>query len=248
MATKAAKTSTSLVSLEDEMAKQLAGLSKRTAPSTGSAIRITQDKKFKMPDGSTASQLEVVIVDFNTRYEHYAGAFDPGAIAGPTCAAIGFDNTTLVPLANSPDKQNDECGTCPQNQFGSSGAGKACKNQRMLAVLPVDARPEDPIMTIKVSPTAIAGFDAYVNSVASNHNRPPIGVITTISFNPSKTFASLQFSDPVPNPNLAAHFARQGEAVTILNSPPDMTPRVAPVAMPQSRRAPVRGATALARR
>lgn len=247
MATKAAK-STALVSIQDEMAKQLAGLSKRTAAPKGSAIRITQDKKFKMPDGTLATELEVVIVDFNTRNEYYAAGFDPNALAGPVCAAIGFDNDTLAPMADSPDKQNDACGTCPQNQFGSSGPGKACKNQRVLAVLPVNAKPDDPIMTIKVSPTAIGGFDAYVNSVATNFNVPPFGVVTTISFNPAKTFASLQFSDPVPNPNIPAHFARQGEAVTILNTPPDMTPRVAPVAMPASRRAPARGVAATARR
>lgn len=235
MATAKASKSTAVVSLADEMAKQLASLSKRTAAPTGASIRITQDKKFKMPDGSLATELDVVIVDFNNRNEYYAGAFDMNNISGPVCAAVGNEVDNLVPDASSPDKQSESCATCPQNVFGSSGPGKACKNQRVLAVLPVDAKPDTPIMTIKVSPTAIVGFDNYVNSVAATHAVPPVGVITTISFNPAKTFASLQFGNAIPNPNLPVHFARQGEAQAILAAVPDMTER--PVAMPVSRRA-----------
>jgi hypothetical protein len=230
-----ASTSTAVVSLADEIQRQLATLSKRTAAPTGAAIRITQDKKFKMPDGTLATELDVVIVDFNNRYEYYEGAYDANNITGPVCSAIGTDIDELAPEASSPNKQADDCKSCPQNVFGSSGPAKACKNQRYLAVLPANATKDTPIMTIKVSPTAIGGFDAYVNGVMNTHRVPPFGVITTLSFNPSKTFASLQFSNPVPNPNMNLHFSRQGEAQAILATPPDMTER--PVAAPVSRRA-----------
>lgn len=246
MATAKTSKTTAVVSLKDEMAKQLASLSKRTAAPTGASIRITQDKKFKMPDGTLATELDVVIVDFNNRNEYYAGAFDANNISGPVCAAVGSEVENLVPDASSPDKQAENCASCPQNVFGSSGPGKACKNQRILAVLPPDAKPDTPIMTIKVSPTAIAGFDAYVNGVAAAFSVPPVGVITTISFNPAKTFASLQFGNATPNPNLPVHFARQGEAQAILSTVPDMTER--PVAMPVSRRAPAGRAAAGVRR
>lgn len=235
----APKTGTAVVSMKDEMARQLAGLNKRVGAATGAAIRITQDKKFKLPGGALATELDVVIVDFNSRNEYYAGAYDPNVLAGPICAAVGSEPNNLVPDDSSPKKQADNCTDCPQNVFGSSGPGKACKNQRVLAVLPVDATPDTPIMTIKVSPTAIAGFDGYVASVAANWNMPPIGVITTISFNPGKTFASLQFGNPMPNPHLAAHFARQGEAQQILAQIPDMTIQPAPAPAPRGR-APAR--------
>jgi hypothetical protein len=248
MATKP-KTTTALVSLKDEMAKQLAGLSSRTTSPTGQMIRVTQDKKFKLPDGSTATEIDVVIVDFSNRYEYYPTGFDANNIQPPVCAAIGLNPDDMTPLESSTDKQAENCQVCTQNAFGSNGPAKACKNQRLLAVLPVDAKPDTPIMTIKVSPTGITGFDSYVNGVSANFNTPPIGVVTTISFNPAKSYASLQFGNAQPNPNLPVHFARQGEAQAILSTPPDMTERQQVVAPPVARgRVSARQPAATARR
>ena len=108
------------------------------------------------------------------------------------------------------------------NQFGSSGKGKACKNMRLLAVLPPDADADTPLWTLAVSPTAIKGFDGFVGSVARTFQMPPISVIASVDFNPNETFASLTFGDPRPNENLAEHFARQAEAKELLMAEPDV--------------------------
>ena len=34
----------------------------------------------------------------------------------------------LIPSANSPQAQCEDCASCPMNAFGSAGKGKACKN------------------------------------------------------------------------------------------------------------------------
>jgi hypothetical protein len=109
------------------------------------------------------------------------------------------------------------------NQFGSDGNGKACKNGRLLAVLPPDATADTPIWLLQVSPTAIKAFDAYVTSVTRMTQMPPISMIATVGFNDSVTYAQLEFTDPQPNPNLAVMFARQEEARDLLNAVRDVS-------------------------
>lgn len=223
------KTSTSVVSIQEQLRAQAAAMAERTAPPSGSKITITQDKKFKLPDGSTtAGPLQLVIVDFVARNKFYEGAFDKDNIAPPACFAIGQNPLKLVPSANSPIKQSADCGSCPMNQFGSDGKGKACKNGRVLAVLPPDADADTPLWTLEVSPTALKSFDGFVQGVARTFQMPPVSVVCSVSFNPAVTYASLQFGEPEPNENMAVHFARQAEAAEMLAVEPDVSAFAAP--------------------
>lgn len=220
----ASKSSTSVVSIQDtlrKMAEQTAG---QVAPPTGATIRITQDKKFLLPDGTkTEGPIELVIVDFLSANNFYEGAFDPKNISPPGCFAIGRIPTDLVPSDNSPNKQSDACSSCPMNQFGSDGSAKACKNERVLAVLPPDADATTPMWKLKVSPAALKGFDGYVSTVVRTLGVPPIGVITTVELDPSVTYAKLRFSDPRPNKNVADMLGRQAEAEALLSAEPDVS-------------------------
>lgn len=232
------KSSTSVVSIQEALKAQAAAMAERTAPPSGSSIQITQDKKFKLPDGTTtAGPLQLVIVDFVARNEFYEGAFDPNNISPPACFAIGQNPLKLVPSANSPVSQSPDCTSCTMNQFGSAGNGKACKNTRMLAVLPPDADADTPLWTLKVSPTALKSFDGFVQSVARTFQMPPVAVVATVSFNPSVTYASLQFGEPEPNDNMAVHFGRQGEAAQLLATEPDVSQYAAPA---PAKKAPAR--------
>lgn len=216
--------SANIVSIQDALKAQAALMGGRTAPATGSAIRVTQDKQFLLPDGSkTPGPLELVIVDFTTKNMFYEGAYDPKNISPPACFSIGNDIKTMVPSPNSPVAQSDDCAGCPMNQFGSAGEGKACKNCRVLAVLPPDADESTPLWTLSTSPTANKGFDGFVGNVARIFEMPPVGVVTTVSFDPSQTYAKLMFSDPKPNGNVGVHFARQDEARQMLAVEPDVS-------------------------
>jgi len=110
------------------------------------------------------------------------------------------------------EPQSDECRGCPMNEFGSAdtGRGKACKNVRRIAVLPAGAYStkkgsrdleldmfidEDdeanaehianaPVMAIKIPPSSIKGYKEFVQDIASEHGRPPAGVITRIYTEP----------------------------------------------------------------
>lgn len=216
--------SSAIVSIQEQLKAQVAAQANKIAPPSGINIRVTQDKKFQLPDGSKVDgPLDLVIVDFVSRNSFYEGAYDPNNISPPACFAIHPEPKQMVPSDNSPIKQADDCASCPMNQFNSAGKGKACKNSRVLAVLPPDADADTPLWLLQVSPTALKGFDGFVGSVARTFQMPPIAVIASVDFNPNETYASLTFGDPRPNENLAVHFARQAEAKELLMAEPDVS-------------------------
>lgn len=212
-----------VVSIMEALRAQAAGISEKTAPAGGNVIRTTQDKQFLLPDGTKTDTLEVVIVDFASKFSFYEGAYDPKNISPPACFAIGTNPLKMAPSKNAPLGQATDCQSCPNNQFGSDGNGKACKNSRILAVLPPDADADTPMWVLNVSPTALKGFDGFVAGVVRVFQTPPIGVVTTISFDPNTTYAKLIFTDPKPNTNIGEHFARQAEARDLLTVEPDVS-------------------------
>ena len=217
-------TGSNVVSIQDALRAQAAAVAEKTAPPGGNAIRVTQDKQFILPDGTkTPGPLQLVVVDFSSKNAFYERAFDPKAIAPPACFAIGSNPLKLVPSDNAPLKQAADCASCPMNAFGSDGDGKACKNTRVLAVLPPDADENTPMWILSTSATANKGFDGFVTSVARVFQMPPVGVITTVGFDSNVTYAKLVFSDPQPNPHVDIHFGRQEEAKAMLSVEPDVS-------------------------
>lgn len=209
------------------LAQQVAGDIERLGAIGGKdAIRITQDKKFELPNGDVADELIAVVVDFVYRNEYYIGTFNRKTIAPPACFAISPVANDLKPSENSPMKQSgDGCITCQQNQFGSSpqGDGKACKNTVYLAVLPTDATADTPIWVLKTSPTAVKHFNGYVSKLARSAQVPVTAVATRIFFDPNSTFASLRFEAQGVNPVFSATLARADEARHRLLQEPDTT-------------------------
>lgn len=212
-----------VVSIKDAIAAQVAALGDRLAPPGGSKIKLAAGS-MTLPNGTkTPGPLDVVIVDFVATNKFYEGVYDKDNIQPPVCFAIGTNPLKLVPSKNSPLPQAASCAECPMNQFGSSGKGKACKNERSLAVLPPDGDANTPLWQLGVSPTAIKGFDSYVAGVARTFQTVPAGVVTTVSLDANQTYPTLLFSDPQPNANLGDHFGRQAEAQAMLAVEPDVS-------------------------
>lgn len=215
-----------VANIKELLQKQAAENAGRIAPSGGKSIRVGQDKSFTLPDGTkTRDDLQLVVVDFVSRNDWYDRPFSKDEMTAPACFAIHANPKELVASDNSPIKQNDDCASCPMNAFGSSptGAGKACSNTRLLAVLPPDADEDTDIWLLKVSPTAIKEFDGFVAGVNRAFQMPPVGVVVTVGFNEAKDFPSLTFKDAQPNENVAVHFARQEEARELLMQEPDVS-------------------------
>lgn len=210
MATKAKKavpavientTGTAVVNYEAQQRKDLEALSERTAPGGGDKIRITRDKKFKLPDGTTnPGPLSIVVLDFVSGNYFYDKPYKEGEIAPPACFAIGLNPKKLEPSTNSPEKQSDTCGECPNNQFGSKGKGKACANKRKLAVMEPSDDPNAPVYLLDVSATGTGAWDSYVNTLKASLKKMPYGVITDVFFDTNSDFQSLRFGNPQPLP------------------------------------------------
>lgn len=237
----------SVMNVKEKLAAMLAAQEGKTAAVGGNKIRVTQDKQFALPDGTkTRDPLELVVIDFTSRNEFYEGAFDKDNITPPACFAIGNIPTKLAPSANSPIKQADSCADCPMNIFGSKGSGKACKNSRVLAVLPPDADADTPMWLIQVSPTAIKAWDGYVKDVQRQFGAPPVAVVTTVSFTDSD-YAQLTFGDAKPNENIEVHLERVDEAAELLAQEPDVSqfgvqPAKKPAFKPAAKRPVMAGA------
>ena len=214
-------------SLRKMLAEQIASDITRLGAAGGKdVIRITQDKKFELPDGTIGEELDVAIVDFVYRNEYYLSAFNKKALVPPACFAISATAADMAPSANSPIKQSDAgCNSCQQNAFGSSpnGDGKACKNTVLLAVTPLDATADTPVWVIKTSPTAIKPFNAYVSKVARTLGVPVQAVATKLFFDPQSSYATLRFDVTGVNPIASDTIARKDEARKRLMEEPDVT-------------------------
>ena len=238
----AVKKNHNVVDIKAQLAAQAAAMADRTAPPSGSKIKMPQGGgRFDLPDGrSVEGSIEAIIVDFRAVHSFWPGKFDKNNVKPPVCFAVGLNPRQMAPTDNSPDKQADNCQACPNNQFGSDGDGKACKNMRRLALVPprdddeTQADTEHDLWILDVSPTAIKNFDAFVSVIAKTFQTPPAGVAVTIGFDTSVEYAKLTFSNPRLIGNAGEVLALQEQAAVLLDAEPDFSQLQQP--------APARGA------
>ena len=233
--TVAKRGNTSMANVNEQLAAEAGAIAEQIGRPAGNKIK-TADKQFQFPDGTVdAGPIRVVILDFVSRNDLYEGKWDPKNPNPPSCFAMGKVLKDMTPDPESPKIQSDNCAGCPNNAFGSNGDGKACKNTRLLAVIPEDAKSEEEIMTISVSPTALKAFDAYVSTIARLFQTPPIGVSTEIGFHPERYYSSLMFGNPEPNKSVAEHLSLREAAQSILYAKPDLTQAETTKAKPKTK-------------
>lgn len=240
-----------LTTIDQEIAQEAALLKQQIGQPSGNVIKVKPTGNFIAPDGfDLGNEIHIVVLDFISANRFYSGPYDPNNPAPPVCFAFGKIIANMEPDTEAPEKQADKCGTCALNQFGSgnNGKSKACKNTRELAFLIVDPEnPEDvtapdaPIYTMSLPPTAIRSFDGVVGAIDRALGGTPIKAIITVRANNVGTYAAISFTDPMPNPHYAQHFARRGECQPMLFRKPDPA---AFAARQATRPAPRRGGAA----
>lgn len=234
----AVRSTTAVVNYSELMAKQAAEIQAKLGAPGGDRVVVGLDKSFSFPDGRKSTEpFKAVIVDFASGNFMYREKFNAKNIVPPICFALGTDPKDLWPSSNSPEMQcKDGCNNCPNNAFGSDGDGKACRNMRLLALLPSDADDDTPFSVIHVSPTALKAFDGYVAKLASM-GKLPCSVVTMIGFDTKLDYASLRFGnpDPVDDDRLGYFMGRQAEAMKRLLTEPDLTVREPRAAAKSSR-------------
>ena len=218
---------TEVVDIEAAIRAKVQAAASRTAPTGGNMIKLTKDKKFKMPDGEEREgPLSVVVLDFISANSYFDRPYRDGEVTPPACFAIGDNPKDMAPDESSPVKQSASCNGCPMNEFGShpnGRGGKACQNKRLLAVKAPGDDPEAPIYLLAISPTGTKYWDAYVGLIKNRFNTAEFGVITEIYFDDKSDFQSLRFGNPAENPFIKEDFGRVGEARELLTVKPDVS-------------------------
>ena len=215
--------------IEAKMAAEVASFQGRMAAPTGNNIGVTQDRKFRSPDDTKHDTISGVIVDFIARSRYYVGEFDKDDVVPPNCFAIDFvTHDALVPSDNSPDKQHDDCRSCPMAQWGSAkngtGKGKACKNEYVLALLAPSG--EGPLMTLTLSATALKPFDKYVRDLSRDFKAAPYAFLTEFYMDETVDYSSVRCGSPedIRKTDLfAIAYSRRDEARALLEKEPDVS-------------------------
>ena len=190
--TKAAEPGTAVVTWRDKMA----AVTKQAASSEAPKGGFLSFKGGNMSYDDVpipGNVLKVVVVDFLLENAIFKEKYNPNKPASPMCYAFGRDEEDLAPHPDAPEPQNADCATCPNNEWASDpegGRGKACKNGRVLALIPGDTKPDAvptaEIALLKPPVTSIKNYQTYVQKLAAVYNRPPLGVLTEISTVPDQ--------------------------------------------------------------
>ena len=227
------------VDVEALLARQREEMAARLGAPGGDYIRIGQDKTFSFPSGETTGDpFEGIILDFQFFNVMYEGQFQRGKPNRAICYANGAMEKDLAPAEDSPEPQAASCAVCPNNQFGSQGAGKACKNKLAIAMLPPDATIDTPIQVLIVPPTSGKHFQKYMRIMTKTAKMNPIQVVSRVGFDPNTSYASPIFEPAShmvdgrrvfePNPILELCLSRKEEARERLESEkPDTSERPA---------------------
>ena len=187
--------------IQEQMAADIAAFQNRMSAPTGNRIAVTQDKKFRNAAGDKYDNFSGVLVDFVAKKAYYEGEYDKDNIVPPNCFALGFvPHDALEPSDSAPEKQCDDCKSCPNNAFGSArnGKGKACKDSYVLALLPPDAEEGATLVTLELSATAIKPFEKYVRDLARDFGKAPYCFVTEFFFDDKSDFPSVRCGNPQP--------------------------------------------------
>lgn len=174
-------------------------------------------RHFVFPDDTKVrDNLEIVVLDWALSYNYYDKPYVKGERQFPACFAVGQAVPTMKPSNNSPSKQNSECATCPQNQFGSGvGNAKACQNRINLAVQVFEHGPESPLYRISISPTGIKNWRNFAAAL-DERNVLPVQVVTRLGFDDSVTYDRLTFAATKKTTDLDAFVANMERATQLL--------------------------------
>lgn len=229
------------MNIQAQLEAEAALIKSRIAAPSGDRIRFNGNKSMTAPDGSEGSELECVVLDFVSSNLYYDRPYNKDVVLPPACFAIGPEPSLLIPGKSAPVKQADTCSSCPMNQFGSAltGAGKACKNTRLVAVCPSDSEAGNtPIWILSIPPTSIKSFDAYVSSLATKNRTLPIGVVTRITLDPKSDYAAPRFEvvRPLSAEELPIFFEARAEAFERLTTEPDVSGYEPPKQQPRGAR------------
>lgn len=233
---------TELVNYEEllaGLAKKATASEKPSSSSIGTKAGVLTYGGQPVPD----NKLDCIIIASTHANLYYEDAYDPNNIKSPVCFAYseGDDEgaeARMVPHPASSKPQHSDCKTCPKNAWGSDpkgGKGKACKNSRVLALIPAGTKAED-IVTAEMASLAlpvmsVENWSQYVNKCSALFNRPPLAMYTQIGTKPDpKSQFRVTFLNTalVPNEMIKPLIDKAEAAQSVIKRVYEPNPEVAP--------------------
>lgn len=143
-------------------------------------------------DGVKAKDNKLVVAIISAVFgkAYYEGEFDPEVAQTPSCYSFHpKDQHAMVPHDAAPDKQSENCKSCPHNKFGTAerGAGKRCKDEvRLMVVAPSgDDYAGSEVRMLTIPPGSLKNWGKYVAKLADMGGTFR-SVLTEISLEPYK--------------------------------------------------------------
>lgn len=136
------------------------------------------------------NELRCVIVGWMYHNAYYDPdvRYDPTNPQSPICYAFSTSpsDKEMEPLDSVPDKQCNDCPSCPLNQYESSntGKGRACKNTVRVALIAeseLDDLANAEIVFASIPPTSLKNWNKFVVDTRDKIKRPLWSLITKIS-------------------------------------------------------------------
>lgn len=202
MATKkaAAKTpGTSMVKWEEQMAQDAVVATTSLGKTIGQRIISVRSGIMSVGVGKEkvnvqGSKLAVVALDQILVRTFYGQGivFDADNPATPICWAMNRVEADLAPKAEQVTAiQADTCADCKWSKFNTAdtGKGQACKDTRRIGVITEDSLDDiinADVAFLQTPPTSNTAWDGYVKNVKGVFNRPPYGIVTSISCQPDQ--------------------------------------------------------------
>jgi hypothetical protein len=227
---KAANSAGKALMTMDDWEKELAGYaeadSARVEGGMGAYLSV-RGKKFSMGGNAIGEELDIIVANFVHESGWYEDDYDAENPTPPDCFALSLDGKDMAPHPNSLNPQSEVCATCWANEWGSGkGKGKACKNQRRLALLDAEADnlEEAEMALLRIAPTGVKPWDNYVNGLSKKLNRPCWSVVTRLSFDEEVDYPKVSSAivEPISDPAmLSAVKIRTEEAASVLMEPYD---------------------------
>lgn len=216
--------------VQAQMNADIEAFQARMSAPVGNRIAVTQDKKFRDAAGDKHDMISGVIVDFIAKKAWYQDSYNKDELVPPNCYAMDFvPHAALEPSSSSPDLQcEDTCATCPKNAWKSDpngGNGKACKDSYVVALLPPDAGPDTPLVTLSISATGLKPFEKYVRDLARDYGKAPYCFVTDFFFDDKLDYASVRCGNPQQADGglVALVWSKREEARKLLATEPDVS-------------------------
>lgn len=213
--------------VEKELAEYASSESAREK-TVGSEKLSIRGKRFTYKEQSLGTELNVIILASVFENSYYDAVFDEDHPTPPACFALSLDQDELAPHESSPDKQNEICDGCPQNEWGTAkkGRGKACSNKRRLVLFNAEDEDfsESEMVTLIIPPTSLRNWKGYVKSLEKRLNRPPFGVVTKLTIDEESDWPVVGFElvEPIDNPEvIQVLISRKAEAEELALVPID---------------------------